>query len=226
MEKLNKPSVVVVVLALVLVIDGLLFYMYRYRQSVPFGENIAIATTAEKTPFENETQALVHRTSLGYIDHALANENPDAIILAERTSQFDKAADDAPIAVWYDANRGKWGVFNHGPSPMYNGATFDINIAQEPGESVFVHYATPDNTVDNETYIDHASANENPDAVLKVTPNLNPGGEAGTFDKHPLNIRYDTDKEKWAIFNTDLEPLPERAAFNIGISEGTPTSDE
>jgi hypothetical protein len=233
-EKLNKLGVVVVVLALVIVIDGLFFYRFRYRQPVPSVENIATVTPARNTAFEKETRTLVHSASLynsvenhTYIDHAFANENPDAILLTEQTSQFDRTDDDAPPkAVWYNAYRGKWAVFNQYSSPMYTGATFDINIAQEPGESVFVHRATPDNTLDNETYIDHTSANENPDAVLKVTPNFNPGGGAGTFDKHPLNIRYDTDKEKWAIFNSDLEPLPQRAAFNIGISEGTPTSDE
>jgi hypothetical protein len=238
-EKLNKLSAMVVVLALVLVIDGFLLYRFSYQRTLPSAENIAATTNAENVTFENdgeradETKALVHHawshnivSNYTYIDDSLSNENPDAILLAERTSPYDKANDEPrAIGVWYNADLGKWAVFNQDLSPMRRGLAFNINMVQEPSESVFVHRATPDNTVENETYIDHVSTNQNPDAVLKVTPNFNPGGGAGTFNDHPLDVRYDTDKEKWAIVNTDLKPMPPRAAFNVGIFEDTTTDN-
>jgi hypothetical protein len=237
-EKLNTPGAAVVALAFVIVINGfVLFYRYGDQQSLPSGENIGTATPAGNTAFEIETQAKsVHRagsrnivTSNPYIDDSLSNENPEAILLAKRTSQSGVSADDLPIGVWYNANQGKWAVFYQALSPMNRREAFyqplspmsrdegfNINIVSEPGEFVFFHRATYDNTVDNETYIDHRSTNENPDAILTVTPNFNPGGGAGTINNHPFGTRYDTDSEKWVILNTDLELMPHGAAFNVG----------
>jgi hypothetical protein len=230
-NKLNKPKLVVVVLALVIVINGFLFY--RYQRYLPSGENIDTGTTAGNAPPEIETQTSDRRsgsrnivTSNPYIDDSLSNENPYAILLAERTSQFVGIANAPPIGVWFDANRDEWAVFYQDLSPMNRGEVFNISILEAPGEFVFVHRATPDNTVGNETYIDHRSANENPDAVLKVTSNFNPGGGAGIVNNHPLGTRYDADSEKWVILNTDLEPMPDGVAFNVGISEGLVTSDQ
>jgi hypothetical protein len=218
------------VLTLVLVINGFLFY--RYQQSLPSGESIGTVTKAGNTPTEIETRAKsVHRagarnivTSNTYIDDSLSNENPDAILLAERNSQASAIADAPPIGVWYDSNRRKWAVFYQDLSPMNRGEAFNISIVYEAGQFVFVHYIN--DTVGNESYIDHPSTNENPDAVLKVTPNFNPGGGAGIVNNHPLGTRYDSQSEKWVILNTDGELLPHGAAFNVAISEGTATSDQ
>jgi hypothetical protein len=231
-NKLNKPGAVVVALALIVGINGFLFYGYTYQRPVTSSENSGTATTAGNTPFEIETRAKsVHRagsrnivTSNTYIDDSLSNDNPEAIILAKRTSPSGGTADAPPIGVWHDANRGKWAVFYQDLSPINRGEAFDINIVHESGEFVFVHRNNA--TGDNETFIDHPSTNENPDAVLTVTSNFNPGGGAGTLNNHPLGTRYDTDSERWVILNTDLESMPRGAAFNVGISEGTATSDQ
>ncbi len=234
-EKLNTPVAVVVVLAIFLALDG--FLLYRYQQSLPSGKQVATTNTAENTASENkgartdESIALVHRASSQnivdnstYLDQPSANTNADAILLVERTSE--SGGNTPPIGVWYDANRGgKWAIFNQDRSPMSEDATFEVNIWKEPAAgAVFVHRNTPENTVDNETYIDHPSTNRNPDAILSVTPNWNPGGGAGTYDDHPVDIRYDTDEEKWTILNTDLGPMPQSAAFNVEVSEGTATT--
>ncbi len=93
-----------------------------------------------------------------YIDDPYANQNPDAILLVERTLESGgrNADNTPPTGVWYDANRGgRWAIFDQDLSPMPEDATFEVEAWKEPSESVFVHRATSDNTVDNETYIDH-----------------------------------------------------------------------
>jgi len=154
------------------------------------------------------------------------NENSDAILLVARSSEAGGGAYDAHrIGVWYDANRGgRWAIFNQDLAPMSEGAAFDVTVLEEPGGDVFVHRAVPDDTVGNETFVDHPSTNENPDAFLSVTPNWNPGGGAGTYLDHPVGVRYNADKGKWAILNRDLAPMPEGAAFNVAVSGGTPTA--
>ena len=161
-----------------------------------------------------------------YLEDPSTLENPDAILLAERVS--GPGGDDAgnrPTGVWYDANRGggSWAVFNQDLAPMPEGTTFEVRVWEEPGGGVFVHRASPEDIVGNETYVDHPSLNENPDAVFLVTPNWNPGGGAGTYVDAPVDTRYDAGEEKWAILREDLGPMPEGAAFNVVVSEGAAT---
>ena len=88
--------------------------------------------------------------------------------------------------------------------------------------SIFVHRATPENISANSTYLDNPLINSNPNAVLYVTQNWNPGGsEGGTYNDHPVGVWYDTNREKWAVFNQDRAAMPDGAAFNVLDSGGS-----
>ena len=89
-------------------------------------------------------------------------------------------------------------------------------------DAVFVHRATAGNVSANSTFLDESSINDNPDAVLYVTQNWNPGGEGGTYSDHPVGVWYDGDRGRWAIFNQDREAMPEGAAFNVFVLESPP----
>ena len=199
------------------------------------GVRTSPATIPEATVKELKSQAdFVHRATpenivdnSTYVDSPLANDNPNAILLVDRSGESGAKVDNAhPIGVWYDASRGgRWAIFNQDLAPMREDAIFDVIVSEEPGGSAFVHRATSENTVENRTYVDHPLANESPDAVLSITPNWNPGGGAGTYNDHPIDVRYDADEEQWMILNQDLAPVPEGAAFNVGVSgEGPPTN--
>ncbi len=84
-------------------------------------------------------------------------------------------------------------------------------------DAAFVHRAAPENIVNNSTYLDNALANGDPDAILYVTQNWNPGGSRGTYNDHPVGVWYDANRLRWAIFNQDLAAMPEGAAFNIVV---------
>lgn len=85
--------------------------------------------------------------------------------------------------------------------------------------AVFVQQATPENVSANSTYIDNPLTNANPDAVLIITQNWNPGGGGGRYNDHPVGVWYDSGREKWAIFNQDRAEMPDDAAFNVAIRE-------
>jgi len=97
------------------------------------------------------------------------------------------------------------------PTPA--GAAFD---------SAFVHHATPENISANSTYLDNPLTNDNPNAILYVTQNFNPGGETGTYNDHPIGVWYDSSLQRWAIFNQDREAMPDEADFNVAVLEGPP----
>ncbi len=85
---------------------------------------------------------------------------------------------------------------------------------------MFVHRATSENISSNSTYLDHPLINGNPDAILYVTQNWNPGGGGGTYNNHPVGVWYDAGRKRWAIFNQDRAQMPNRAAFNVVVLEG------
>ncbi|CAN5580856.1 hypothetical protein BH24ACT22_BH24ACT22_14220 [soil metagenome] len=187
-------------------------------------------TTVEEAPpkkSDGNEVVFVHRSTSKnivnnstYIDHPSTNKNPKAILLV---TQIWEAGSDGtnvhPIGVWYDSNRGgKWAIFNQDLAPMPEDLTFNIVIPKSSAE-VAVHRASPENTVDNTTYLDHPLANDNPKAVLSVTPNWNPGGIGGVYDDHLVGVRYDTNEKRWAILNQDLAQMPRSAAFNVFFSD-------
>lgn len=97
------------------------------------------------------------------------------------------------------------------------------NGAESPVESVFVHRASPENISANSTYLDNPLTTGDPDAILSVTQNWNPGGGSGTYNDHPIGVWYDADRQRWAIFNQDRKAMPEGAAFNVEVvSESSP----
>jgi hypothetical protein len=82
----------------------------------------------------------------------------------------------------------------------------------------FVHQGSLANTAGNYTYLDDQLTNGEPDAVLSVTQNWNPGGGRGVYNDHPLDTVYDTQVKRWAIYNRDDVSIPKGAAFNIAVS--------
>jgi hypothetical protein len=94
------------------------------------------------------------------------------------------------------------------PPRSVNGATL---------EAVFVHHATPENTSANSTYLDGPPTDGNPNAVIVVTQNWNPGGSHGKYNDHPIGVWYDRDRSKWAVFNQDRAAMPVGADFNVAV---------
>jgi hypothetical protein len=79
----------------------------------------------------------------------------------------------------------------------------------------FVQVATGANISANTTSIDHPLTNGNPNAIIFVTPNYNPGGVGGTYVDHTISVWYTLGS--WRIFNQDTVAMPVGAAFNVFI---------
>ena len=92
-----------------------------------------------------------------------------------------------------------------------------FNAAASVPGARFVHTATNTNTSGNHTYIDHPLTNNNPNAIVLVTQNWNPGGVGNKYNSHPIGVYYSSGEQKWAVFNQDLASMPTGAAFNVLI---------
>jgi hypothetical protein len=155
-----------------------------------------------------------------YISDPSIDGDSNAIVLATPTpDQVGAGTYPHNTGVWYAAGSRKWAIFNQNLARVPEGATFEVIVPQESAS--FVHHTRLLNTAGNYTYIDNRLTNGEPDAVLSVTQNWNPGGGRGVYNNHPVGTLYDAKVDKWAIYNRDDAPIPERAAFNVSVSAGT-----
>jgi hypothetical protein len=175
---------------------------------------------ANKRVFTHTATGANSQGDYTYISHPAIDGDPDAVVLVAPSTDRGNARGasyDHNIGVWYEgANEKKWAIFNQDQAAIPAGATFEVIIPQAP--ETFAHYARRDNTKGNRTYLDNPLTNGEPDALLTVTQNWNPGGGRGIYNDHPIDILYEADIRKWAIYNRDGAPMPDGAAFNIAVS--------
>jgi hypothetical protein len=173
-----------------------------------------------------DASVFVHKATTGNtsghittIDYPLTNNKPNAILLV--TPNWNPGGvggtyNNHPIGVYYTG--GKWTIFNQDFAAMPPNAAFNVIVPRPgPGEAVFVHQASAANTSVHITFIDHPLTNNNPTALVLVTPNWNPGGVGGTYNNHPIGVYYSSSTKKWAIFNQDLANVTVGASFNVYV---------
>jgi hypothetical protein len=177
--------------------------------------------TAYKTSFVHRATDKNSRGDYTYMGDPSINGDPDAIVLVSPTSEQENlgtASYNHNIGVWYEGGAEKWAIFNQNRAAVPAGATFEVVV---PRANVkFVHRARLVNTAGNYTYLDDRLTNGEPDAVLSVTQNWNPGGGRGVYNDHPVDTVYDAQVERWAIYNRDNVSIPKGAAFNVAVSAG------
>ena len=165
--------------------------------------------------------AFVHRALPGniinnwtLIDNPQCNGKKDARVLV--TANWNPGGqggtyNNHTLGVWY--TDGRWSIFNQDRMPLPVGAAFNVFVA----EQTFCHRVTPGNLLGaNGTWLDHPAATGNPNAVVLVTANWNPGGLGGIYHNHPIGVYYCANR--WAIFNQDMFPMPRGIAFNVWIA--------
>jgi len=155
-----------------------------------------------------------------YISDPAIDGDPNAVVLVVPSTDRGNARGssyDHNIGVWYEGvNEKKWAIFNQDRAAIPGGAAFEVVVP--PASQSFVHYAVPDNTISNTSYLDNPLTNGEPNAGLSVTQNWNPGGGRGVYNDHPIGLVYDQDVQKWAIYNQEGTPMPNGAAFNVAVS--------
>jgi hypothetical protein len=175
---------------------------------------------ANKTVFTHTATDANSRDYYTYISDPAIDGDPDAVVLVAESTDRGNDGDatyDHNIGVWYEgANEKKWAILNQDRAAIPAGVTFEVIIP--PASDTFVHYAKLDNTEGNSTYLDNPLTNGEPDALLTVTQDWNPGGGSGVYNDHPIGVLYEVDIRKWAICNRGGAPIPDGAAFNIAVS--------
>ena len=162
------------------------------------------------------------RGDSAYLDNGATLGDPHAILFMALNDTPGGVCGCAivtkPLGVWFDPSASEWAVFTEDASAMPAAPSFNVLVVQKTSSSVFVQHATASNTQGNHTFINSALLNANPRASIQVTQDFNPGGTpSGTFNDHPVGVRYYPSKKKWAIFNEDNARMPSGAAFNVMV---------
>jgi len=188
----------------------LLFFISPLKGQIPGGDAPSVTkgfhyihTTEAGNIVSNSTQ----------LNHSELNDNPDAIFFIEQNNKpngVDGSLNNHHIGVWYSVNR--WLIYNQDLATMSVNISFNIFIPEEGDTNAFIHNATSDNITDNKTVLSHPLLDGNPDAKILITYNWH---ENAVYNNHPTGVMYDG--SNWVVFNEDLSPMPEGAAFNVYV---------
>jgi hypothetical protein len=154
-----------------------------------------------------------------FIDSPLTNNNPNAIVFITANynpGDLGNIYNDHATGVWYDTAVGKWSIYNQDLVDMPVGAAFNV-LVSSVSSSVFIVTATASNISGDYVFIDGALTNNNPNALVLITSNWNPGGGSGTYNDHATGVWYESNSGKWAVYNQDKATMPAGPAFNIMV---------
>jgi sortase A len=178
---------------------------------------------AMDTAFVHHSDAKNSRGDYTYLSDPSIDGDPNAAVLVTPTPGQKSTGDgtyDHNVGVWYEPRAQRWAIFNQDRVAVPDGTTFQVVVPG--GAEKIVHRAESGNIDGNSTYLDDPLVNDKPEAILSVTQNWNPGGGSGTYNDHPVDVRYDAGRQRWAIYNTDDSAMPDGAAFNVAVSGVNP----
>jgi hypothetical protein len=200
-------------------------YYSSFGQAAIFNENVSgsmpIGAAFNVLALPPRSESFVHRANstntLGNsteLRNPLPNADPNVLFFATQNWNPGGAGgtyNNRNIGVWFDAS---WLIFNQNGANMPDQASFNV-LARNPDAASFIHTATAYNTSSHITTIEHPLLSGNPNAIVIVTPNWNPGGSSGVYNDHPIGVQYSN--PNWTIINQDLANIPLGAAFNVTI---------
>ena len=175
--------------------------------------HILVADETQSTVFQHTARPANINTNWTALTHPELDGNPNARILVTQIL-IDTAGNtynNREIGVFY--NGSNWAIFNENSDAMIDGASFNVLILDN--DNSILHTAISGNMQGSTTKIDHPALNNNPDAIIYVTQNWNPGGGAGVFNEHKVSTYYYNGK--WSIYNEDNAGMIENSHYNIYI---------
>lgn len=158
------------------------------------------------------------------IDNVLTNNSPGLLLFV--TANWNPGGsggvyDNHALGVYYITGQGKWAIFHQDKTAYMPNASYNV-YAGSPSSTQSLATAPSSSSSFDFFEINNAAANGNPNALVFVTANWNPGGATGVYDNHALGVFYRPDGH-WAIFHQDTTPYTPNASYNVMVltSDGT-----
>lgn len=173
-------------------------------------------------PFFFTVKATASNSSGDYtiIDNVVSNGDPNLALFA--TANWNPGGsggvyDNHALGVYYiGAPTNKWAIYHDDKTPYILNASYNVWVRETTQPGTFIWKATASNSSGDYTILDNAATNGNPDAIILLTHNWNPGGGSGIYDSHALGVFYiKSPTNKWAIYHQDLTAIPSNASYNV-----------
>ena len=150
------------------------------------------------------------------IDNFSTNGNPNAKLFISHNYYGSGSGvyNDHVSGLWYNPGTSKWTIFNEDPGviPIVVNSAYDVLVADETQSTVFQHTARPSNIISNWTILSHPELDGKPNARILVSQILI--DTAGSvYNNREIGVWYNG--TKWAIFNQNVDAMPNGASFNI-----------
>jgi hypothetical protein len=115
---------------------------------------------------------------------------------------------------------GAIGVSTSGTSSaltISSGAIHVSGAGNNTSTAAFIQITAAGNITGNETLINNPLCNGDPNAILFVTHNDNPGGVFHGENNHVVGVFYNISSSEWTIYNEDNTAMTADLAFNVLI---------
>jgi hypothetical protein len=197
------------------------------NRTLVFGTVVALAATAAAAhALTGSSPALVVSSPANIRGNWIINTNP-------RTDLAEAAVANGHLFVTHNWNPGSaTGLFFNHPigvtnadgfaivaedsAPMVPGLKYNTLFLREGASGTLFWRATAKSIQASWTLIDSALCNNNPRAILTVTPNVGTrGGVQSVTSPHNIGVFYTNGK--WAIFNQDRAPMAVNAAYSVYV---------
>jgi hypothetical protein len=165
----------------------------------------------------------VHATSASkhgdyvIINSPVTNNNPKALLQVTQVFNPSDVANPHQIGVRYFKVRRRWAIFNEDGAAMPLNASFNVLVGNAPsnGGQTALLTATAGNKLNAAVLISNAETTGNPNNVVFVTQDFNPGDKGGKSDKASVIVAYSGTNE--ATINWGSPGPAAGTAFNLLI---------
>ncbi|HEX5442119.1 MAG TPA: hypothetical protein VFW76_14620 [Ktedonobacterales bacterium] len=183
---------------------------------------------ASAPPFFFTVRATASNSAGDYtiIDNVATNGDPNLALFVTANYNPNGAGgvyDNHPLGVFYISGSHKWAIYHDDKTPYIPNASYNVWARETSQPGTFIWRATASNSGGDYTIIDNPATNGNPNAVILVTHNWNPGGVAGVYENHRLGVYYiGGSTNKWAIYHQDKSAYTPNANYNVyaTVSDG------
>lgn len=155
------------------------------------------------------------------IDNGATNGNPNAILFVSNNAKPGGACgcvgNTTPVGVFYDSSAGEWAIF-YEESPgitVQAGVSFNVLVVPSGNSDAFTITSSSSDIAGDTAYIDSPVTDNNPSAVLQVTPNGNPGDGAVVYNDEVTGVWYNNSRSQWGVFNESEDAMATGESFNV-----------
>ncbi len=179
--------------------------------------NVLVVPKAGHAAFAVHATAASKHGDYLIINSPATNGNPKALLQVTQVFNPSDVVNPHQIGVRYFKVRRRWAIFNEDGAAMPLDASFNVLVGNAPsnGGKAALLTATTGNKLNAAVLISNSETTGNPNNVVFVTENFNPGGKGGTTNDASTVVAYSGTKEATVSWATPAPAVG--TAFNLLI---------